>query len=237
MSLPDVIAIGLGLVLTAVRDPGRRRFRGRDPRPDLRREHRAAQRDRAHDRTSVGGEPRLVDLRDHDPVLRLPDRIRGPRDGSPGAVHACRDGDRRARRRLRAAHGGGRRSGAAAHGRSAGRSARRASPPRCCSAPRQRRWRRSRARLTARPRSLRSLGRACSRSSSGCSRSLSAPTSRRPSSRTGSSARDSRCSRSASAAAACRQQRPCSPSASSLCSPPPGRPRRYGTTSGPPPCR
>ena len=43
----------------------------------------------------MGGKPCLADLLDHDPVLRVSDRIRGPRHGPFGTVHARRDGDRR----------------------------------------------------------------------------------------------------------------------------------------------
>ena len=229
MSLPALIAIGLGFALTAYAVLAGADFGAGIL--DLTFGHSPEQRTRtrADDRTAVGGKPCLADLLDHDPVLRFSDRIRGARDGPFGVVHARRDGDRRTRGRFQPAHGG---VGSSGPQRRAARPGVRSREHRRTATVR-RIGGRARAGVEldsrSRHRLLTPLDGAVRRHRR-AARGGSVRTPRRDVRDKQARARADRPrSRIASAGAACRRERPCSPSASSRSSRPPGKRRRCGT--------
>ena len=93
MSLPALLAILPRRLADRVRRARRRRFRRRNPRPrgcaGKRETPTATGRDRGDDRAALGGQPRLADLLDHDPLLGLSaprSRRSGPRLLAPLTV-------------------------------------------------------------------------------------------------------------------------------------------------------
>ena len=99
MSLPALIAVLLGVSLTAYA-----LFAGADFGAgilDLLAGSRDAERagDRGDDRAGLGGQPRLADLLDHDPLLGLSRRLLGPRHRAARTAHDRAAGDRAAQRR------------------------------------------------------------------------------------------------------------------------------------------